>query len=492
VGEAVQARANQLNALISRMFTSSAPRVQFVGALELIEACRHTRTFSIELPFLECLWRGDQYVLLCSLREYWKFASDDTGSVKRYLLESNVRDSLGLNAVNEDILTTLRNPGPSDFWWMNNGITILATRASVAGKSLSIDDVQIVNGLQTTETLAQYFREGGHDPGRAVLVKVIVSDDATARDEIIKATNNQTSIEHASLRATDKVQRDIEDVFERNGVFHYERRKNYHLNQGVDPAHVVSPLYVASGFVSLILKSPQVASRLRQRFMLGAEAYRRVFASDVPLDVWPAIVRVLKTVDTVLERSRPRGMQAFGFLRGWRQLVGLLAVARLDGKFSFSDKDLVQCAPEESLVEECWAFVQYHRTIEGRLSRGFTRAFARKVAVAAAAKFDIRDAEVVERKHPFAISGLIRMDDEFIDLVDKHLPEQPWPMGIHRTVGDQLRCAPSRVSQAIEHLMSSGRRHKQRNGIVYDDDGRVLSFDPSRVDEEDVPDQIVE
>jgi len=142
------------------------------------------------------------------------------------LLESNVRDSLGLNSVNEDILSTLRYPGPSDFLVMNNGITILGTRASVTGKVLSIDDVQIVNGLQTTETVARYFREGGDDENRSVLVKVVVSQDASVRDEIIKATNNQTSIEHASLRATDKLQRDIEDIFEQHGGgLHYERRR---------------------------------------------------------------------------------------------------------------------------------------------------------------------------------------------------------------------------------------------------------------------------
>jgi hypothetical protein len=303
VGDAVQARANQLEALVSRMFNSSIPHVRFIGALELIEAYRRTPTFCLELPFLECLWRGNQYVLLCPLRDYNRFATDDHGAVKRYLLDSNVRDSLGLNAVNGDILSTLHNPGPSDFWWMNNGITILGTRASVTGKLLSIDDVQIVNGLQTTETIARYFREGGDDSSRSVLVKVIVCQDATARDEIIKATNNQTSIEHASLRATDKLQRDIEDVFESHGAgLHYERRKNHHVNQGVDPSQIVSPLYVASGAVSLLLKSPYTASRLRQRFMRIADPYRTVFSPELPLDVWPAIARTLRVVDSALER----------------------------------------------------------------------------------------------------------------------------------------------------------------------------------------------
>ena len=136
-----------------------------------------------------------------------------------YIYKCRCRDR-----VNEDIRSTLIDIESPDFWWLNNGVTILATGASVIGKSIQIEDIQIVNGLQTSESIFRHFHDGGQDPKeRSVLVKVIVSKDENVRDTIIRATNNQTMVELASLHATDKIQRDIEDILKRNDIY-YERR----------------------------------------------------------------------------------------------------------------------------------------------------------------------------------------------------------------------------------------------------------------------------
>jgi hypothetical protein len=66
------------------------------------------------------------------------------------LFEANVRDFLGEVLVNRDIMGTLSNVASreeEDFWWLNNGITLLASNATIAGKELSLENVQIVNGL---------------------------------------------------------------------------------------------------------------------------------------------------------------------------------------------------------------------------------------------------------------------------------------------------------------------------------------------------------
>ncbi|HDX4721256.1 TPA: AIPR family protein, partial [Enterobacter asburiae] len=38
------------------------------------------------------------------------------------------------------------------------------------------------------------------------MVKVIVSNDESVRDQIIRATNNQTAVEQYSLHATERIQ----------------------------------------------------------------------------------------------------------------------------------------------------------------------------------------------------------------------------------------------------------------------------------------------
>ena len=326
VGSAVTARANQIVSVCDDLFGSGVTRFEFVGATELVNLKRQIRSFRAELPFVECFSHGDQYLLLTSLTNLKEFVTNESGTLKRHLFDSNVRDYMGPNRVNDDILSTLRNPSSADFWWLNNGVTILSTSASVVGKAITIENVQIVNGLQTTETIFDFFEDGGQDEDRCVLIKVLICEKAEIRDTIIRATNNQTAVELASLTATDKIQRDIEDVMLRSGLY-YERRKNFYVNQGVSPREIVTPHYIGCGYVSLVLKSPQTATRLKSRFMHNPNQYSTVFDKDAPIQVWPKIAILLKTVDSVLDKQRVRGASE-GFLKKWRQYTAFFTLAK--------------------------------------------------------------------------------------------------------------------------------------------------------------------
>jgi len=238
VGESISARAEQIVSITKDSFGSCEASFIFHGATELVEMHRKVPNFCLELPFSEVLSSGERYVLLANLVDYYGFITEE-GNLRRYLFDSNVRDFMGLNRVNEDIRATLENGESPDFWWLNNGVTILATSASLVGDSIQLEDIQIVNGLQTTESIFRYFESGGSDPkSRSVLIKIIVSQDDDVRDTIIRATNNQTDVEIASLHATDKIQRDIEEILERSD-YYYERRKNFHTNLGNPSSRIV-------------------------------------------------------------------------------------------------------------------------------------------------------------------------------------------------------------------------------------------------------------
>jgi hypothetical protein len=167
--------------------------------------------------------------------------------------------------------------------------------------------------------------------------------------------------------------------------------------------------------------------------------------------------------------------------------VALLAAAKLTGRFSFSAKELIAQQPTDSQAEQCWEFIDRLRLSQGRSMKSFGRSFARAVAVAAAKEFTLSNAEIVESRNPFSLSIQENLSEDFLDEVDKQLPPQPWRLGVHRMVAEKLKCSPFRVSQAIEHLMLSGRRNRQKDGVVYDDEGKVLAFDPSRVDAGELP-----
>ncbi|MDT4291352.1 AIPR family protein [Methylomonas sp. MO1] len=220
IGKEVISRSDQIQSIVQNHFSNCHSTFTFYGSAELVELHRKIPNYSLDLQFVESLSKGERYVLLVKLKDYFNFISDN-GKLRRYLFDSNVRDFMGLNRVNEDIKQTLVNTNSPDFWWLNNGVTVLATSASVVGKSIQIQDVQIVNGLQTTESIFRHFESGADVPDeRSVLVKIIVTQDETVRNSIIRATNNQTDVELASLHATDKIQRDIEDILVRKGLFY--------------------------------------------------------------------------------------------------------------------------------------------------------------------------------------------------------------------------------------------------------------------------------
>lgn len=493
LGEEVEARGRQVEAIVKNSFGSCSAKFKFIGSTELVELHRLMPNYTLELPFVEALAKGERYVVLVRLSDYYEFISND-GKLRRYLFESNVRDFMGMNRVNEDIRSTLSAEDSPDFWWLNNGVTILATSAAITGKSIQANDVQIVNGLQTTESIFRHFESRTEvSDDRCVLVKVIVTKDESIRDAIIRATNNQTDVELASLHATDKIQRDIEDTMLRHGLY-YERRKNFYANQGHATAELVTPLYAAAGYMALILKAPHQAASLRSKFMRTATTYERVFDENVTLEVWPKIVQVLRRVDNQLEHLRPIGKGADRFLKGWRYITAFILLSQHFRRFNFSANDVAKLdlsviTPAE--IERVWLQL---RAITPSETRG---AWTSLRAVLRACEASVRTHDVANlmslhktafEPSPTAESGnhtpspISQPSSELIARVKAALPPQPWKPGLHRRIASEVGCNLPAYFAAVAQLIENGDFHRQRDGVVYDRDGNVICFDPERVD----------
>jgi hypothetical protein len=154
----IKARASVLEGVLRGLFSDSVCVMRFCGAEELLKLSRKSFDFTLRFPFTEppLSREGRNFIILCRLSDYFGTITDDAGALKRYLFESNVRDYLGNVQVNADIqqsLTRNDTPEQGDFWWLNNGVTILATGARVVARDIVVDNAQIVNGLQTTETI---------------------------------------------------------------------------------------------------------------------------------------------------------------------------------------------------------------------------------------------------------------------------------------------------------------------------------------------------
>ncbi|MFH9958398.1 AIPR family protein [Streptomyces roseolus] len=304
----VQTKAKLLEAQLTQAFAISTGEVEFLGPAELWKRASTLPSYTLELPYRESITHGTSHIALVGLGEYIDFLSDETGTIKSHIFDWNVRDYQGNVEVNREITASLQNADAPEFWWLNNGITIVCSQATSVGKRLSLSDVQIVNGLQTSYTLHETLRElYAAEPTapvfeRLVQVRILVTADQAARDAVIRATNRQTSVPVASLRATDDIQRQIESYFLEHEWF-YDRRKNFYRNQGKPADRIVSIPLLAQSVMAMALGQPDHA-RARPSSLLKSDTdYRRVFSDKTELPVYLWLARAQRQVDEFLQSA---------------------------------------------------------------------------------------------------------------------------------------------------------------------------------------------
>ncbi|MBU3592912.1 AIPR family protein [Polynucleobacter sp. 71A-WALBACH] len=302
--ETTKAKATALeNTLKGMQFTNV--NFRFLGSQNLYERSALQKVLVSKLTTTGTPISGaNSYVGLIKLRDYLKFISDDGGSLITRIFEANVRAYQGEVEVNREIATSLGAPIVDlDFWWLNNGVTIVADEASYINNQLVIKNPLIVNGLQTSHEIHAFANLLRDSDERSILVRVIVEQDITKRDQIIRATNRQTSLNSSSFRATEQVHRELEDFLLTIG-YYYDRRKNAYKREGKPANKIISIDRLAQAILSLLVQEPHTA-RARPTTAIKSDVdYRRIFSGDKtqqPLEMYGVAVRLLEKVESHLK-----------------------------------------------------------------------------------------------------------------------------------------------------------------------------------------------
>ncbi|MFL6077126.1 MAG: AIPR family protein [Mycobacteriales bacterium] len=299
----VEIKATDLERQLSAVVTGATAHVEFLGAAELWRRVNTVPSYTTELVYQENATSGNSHVALVKLRDYLKFITDDEGNLRRHIFELNVRDYQGDVEVNKEIKESLEDPEAPEFWWLNNGVTIVCSKTSIISKTYVLDDVQIVNGLQTSYTLHRVLGNFADDHpalDRSVLVRILAtSDDPAIRDRVIRATNRQTSVPAASLRATDGIQRNIESFFLAHGWF-YDRRKNFYRNNGKSPERIVGIPLLAQAVMAMGLSRPDDSRARPSSLLKRDDDYKEIFSHSVPLPVYLWLAKSQKKIDAFL------------------------------------------------------------------------------------------------------------------------------------------------------------------------------------------------
>lgn len=284
-------QAKELKDTIRGLFPNAVVDVTFVDSDTLFDMYNAVIENRVNLRFADIPISPNQkkYVALVDLKSYFNFIVDDEGNVRKSFFDSNVRDYQGKNNVNSSISETLHRTDNNDFWWLNNGVTVLASEATlVNNRELQIVNPEIVNGLQTSMEIYNYFsenREALESEKRSVLLRIIVPDNEESRDQIIFATNNQTNIPKATLRVTDPIHLQIEMYFKSRGLF-YDRRKNYYKNQGRKPAEIVGVSFLAQCLITIFLKKPDYARARPSTLLNDEKTYNELYEKNNDLEVF--------------------------------------------------------------------------------------------------------------------------------------------------------------------------------------------------------------
>jgi hypothetical protein len=230
--------------------------------------------------------------------------STESGNIQTRFLEPNVRDYQGkTNPVNTGIRKTLENPSAGeDFWWLNNGITVLARTCGIMGNKVQIEEPEIVNGLQTCHEVFNWYQTAktSTKDSRRILLRIIVSKDDNARAHIIKATNSQTKVSDLSLLSTEPIQQTIEDRLRLYGLF-YDRKKGQCRRLKCPIKKTVGMKAMAQSVIAIALREPNQARARPETFIRDNAS--KVFNPGTDADLYAACIMLDRQIDDNLSAS---------------------------------------------------------------------------------------------------------------------------------------------------------------------------------------------
>ena len=157
------------------------------------------------------------------------FGTVPVGQIKQWyeehgdrLFDGNIRRSLGVTGVNQELIETLKSE-PEHFWYFNNGITVLAesvrrgvkyTGTVGGGGQLTVEGASIVNGAQTVSAIHRAVRDAP-EVGKLAQVGVrfisLGEEEGDFGERVTTATNTQNQVERRDFVALDKVQAELRD-----------------------------------------------------------------------------------------------------------------------------------------------------------------------------------------------------------------------------------------------------------------------------------------
>jgi len=233
------------------------------------------------------------------------------------LFRKNVRNFLGANRANNGMKTTLAEY-PDNFWYFNNGITMLCDKADMkeVENYVEIENPQIVNGCQTTKSIGKSKGDLRGD----VLLRIVESTDNEFAARLTLFQNTSNPVKNRDLKSNDTVQVRLRREMGRRGYYfeikrgqEFSKYKTEHRNSwSLDYPHgELSNEDVAKSLAAIEIAPDVAASKGSEAFFdeyysalfpshrsvldcLRAEAIRALVRNTYSSEKWHGIPKAYK------------------------------------------------------------------------------------------------------------------------------------------------------------------------------------------------------
>lgn len=219
------------------------------------------------------------------------------------LLERNIRKYLGKNEINDSIAECLKSGQSSNFFFYNNGITMVCDKFSFNALQekdwiVKVNGLQIINGGQTCRTLYQTISENvdinTNDAYVLVRIYEVSEEDEDIIREITYATNHQNPVDLRDLKSNDDIQLMLEQSAKELGYTYKRKRDNSSLQNSI-PSTVA-----AEAVLSTWRKAPHLA-RYKKAEMFGS-FYKTIFDNLNAAQMIIAVI-IFRYCDAVRKRK---------------------------------------------------------------------------------------------------------------------------------------------------------------------------------------------
>jgi len=207
---------------------------------------------------------------------------NDPNSVNEQIFNENVRIYKPKHRVNKAIIETAVGPENYQFFYLNNGITILCDKVHYAPFTrdpiLNLVNFQIINGGQTSHSI---FEVNKQDPDKLETIEILLRVcEADSKDpisqKICETSNSQIPVGNRDLHSNDLIQQKLQEEFEALGYF-YERKPNQHSN--IPKRKVINNELLGQLFMAYHLDMPSEAKNNKAKVF--SDLYDSIFNEDI-------------------------------------------------------------------------------------------------------------------------------------------------------------------------------------------------------------------